>query len=1052
MTHEEIHNLDAGNEESLQTLVRAIRLSQGEFSLILLRCNYAALRQRIVQRLHQLSPVEIREITLPASVKTLYTAIKSQLGDEQPKALMVFGLESVKDIDTVLTAANQVREEFRKNFSFPILLWINDQVLQKMIRLAADLNNWATTINFNNSMQNLIELLRQKTDDIFAGNVIPNRQICWELSTAQQDLQSREEVLDPAIQASLEFALGLHDYLYDRIDAALTQYQQSLGFWQQSNNLERQGILLAHIALAYQRRATINEEENQGDWQTARNYFQQAIEILEEAQKPDLIAQYISKLGEVLRSLQAWSDLQSLAKQSLRLHKDDGTPRQIAQDYGFLAEVALQNSHWKKAQQFAQQALEVLNIAISVGMQHPCTPPLNPLPAGGEGRVSMALAGWGSLGLVSNQAGMILQPHELSFYRVLLARAQRGLGKVSAEIGTLEQAKLESNVQYNPQLYIAILSRLRELYFKQGRYLDAFHLKLERLQIEQQYGFRAFVGASYLNPQRQAINPAQLQLENTETIAQEITVSSRVQDVRRLRERVSGTEHKLTVIHGQSGVGKSSILQGGLIPALQQQPIGERDALPILLRSYTDWLGMLGRKLVESVESLQEISLNSPDDIIKQLRNNERLNLLTVLIFDQFEEFFFVYQDQKQRRPFYEFLRVCLDIPFVKVILSLREDYLHYLLELERLFDLKVINNNILDKNIRYYLGNFSPDDAKTVIQSLTERTHFYLQPNLIDELVKDLAGEIGEVRPIELQIVGAQLQTKKITSLEKYRQAGTKEKLVERFLKEVIKDCGADNERAARLVLYLLTDENDKRPLKTKAELTAASEAEAKELDLVLEVFVKSGLVLLLQESPADRYQLVHDYLVSLIRQQHESELLAEQKKKDEKLAKQLQGKLLQKFKGHKSSVNSVSFSPYGKTIATASDDKTARLWNLQGQLLQEFTGHKSSVNSVSFSPDGTTIATASDDDTARLWNLEGKVLQKFKGHYDCVNSVSFSPDGKTIATALEETVCLWNLEGKLLQEFTGHDGYVNSVSFSPDGTTIATASDDDTARLWHL
>ncbi|MBD2356212.1 hypothetical protein H6G41_16525 [Tolypothrix sp. FACHB-123] len=874
MTHEEIHNLDAGNEESLQTLVRAIRLSQGEFSLILLRCNYAALRQHIVQRLHQLSPVEIREITLPASVKTLYTAIKSQLGDEQPKALMVFGLESVKDIDTVLTAANQVREEFRKNFPFPILLWINDQVLQKMIRLAADLDNWATTINFNNSTQNLIELLRQKTDDIFAGNVTPNRQICWELSTAQQDLQSREEFLDAAIQASLEFALGLHDYLYDRIDGALTQYQQSLGFWQESNNLERQGILLAHIALAYQRKATINEEENQGNWQTARIYFQQAIEILEQAQKPDLIAQYISKLGEVLRSLQAWSDLQSLAEQSLILHEDYGTPRQIAQDYGFLAEVALQNSHWEEAQHFAQQALEVLNIAISVGMQHPFTPPLNPV--NGEGRVSIGLAGWGFLGLVSNQAGMILQPHELSFYRVLLARAQQGLGEVSAEISTLEQAKSESNVQYNPQLYISILLRLWELYFEQARYLDAFHLKLERLQIEQQFGFRAFVGASYLNPQRQAINPAQLQLENTETIAQEITVSSRVQDVRRLRERVSGTEHKLTVIHGQSGVGKSSILQGGLIPALQQQPIGERDALPILLRSYTDWLGMLGRKLVESVERLQGISLNSPDDIIEQLRNNERRNLLTVLIFDQFEEFFFVYQDQRQRRPFYEFLRVCLDIPFVKVILSLREDYLHYLLELDRIFDLKVINNNILDKNIRYYLGNFSPADAKTVIQSLTERTHFYLQPNLIDELVKDLAGEIGEVRPIELQIVGAQLQTEKITSLERYRQAGTKEKLVERFLEEVIKDCGADNEDSARLVLYLLTDDNGTRPLRAKSEL-AENLREADKLDLVLEIFVKSGLVLLVQESPTERYQLVHDYLVDLIRRQQKDELLEE-------------------------------------------------------------------------------------------------------------------------------------------------------------------------------
>ncbi|BAY08455.1 nSTAND1 domain-containing NTPase [Calothrix sp. NIES-2098] len=906
MSHEESENIEVENERSLRTLVRAITLSQGEFSLIFLRCNYDALRQRIVKRIHELSPVQIREITLPKSVRTLYTAIKAELGDEQPPALMVFGLESVKDIDTVLTAANQVREEFRKNFPFPTLLWINDQVMQKMIRLAADLDNWATTIRFINPTNNLIEFLRQKTDEIFAGDVIPNRQICWELTTVRQDLQSRDRVLDPDLQDSLEFVLGLHDYLHDRIDSALEYYQQSLGFWQQSDRLERQGILLAHIALAYQRQASIDAVETQEYWQEARNYFQQAIVIFEEAQKPDLIAEYISKLGEVLRSLQAWSDLQSLAEQSLILHQDYGTPRQLAQDYGFLAEVALQRSHWDEAQQFAEQALEVLAswteilnvIASNAKQSQPTHNETNQSPnvIASEAKqspptrneatspeiaslhfVPFAMTALRYLANVPN-----LQPYERSFYLFLLSRAQRVLGQVKAEISTLELAKSESNPQFDPKLYISILERLRELYFEQARYLDAFHLKQERLQIEQQYGFRAFVGASYLNPQRQAINPAQIQAENAETIAQEIAVSSRVQDVRRLRERVSSTEHKLTVIHGQSGVGKSSILQGGLIPALQQQPIGERDALPILLRSYTDWLGMLGRNLVESVERLRGISLHSQEDILEQLRNNERRNLLTVLIFDQFEEFFFVYKDQAQRRPFYEFLRVCLDIPFVKVILSLREDYLHYLLELDRLFDLKVINNNILDKNIRYYLGNFSLADAKTLVESLTARSQFYLEPGLIEQLVQDLAGELGEVRPIELQIVGTQLQTEKITTLEQYQQVGTKEKLVEGFLEEVITDCGAENKRVAQLVLYLLTDENGTRPLKTYAELAAELEpyvpTEVDKLDLVLEIVVKSGLVLLLPESPTDRYQLVHDYLVAFIRQQQGSELLPNQ------------------------------------------------------------------------------------------------------------------------------------------------------------------------------
>jgi hypothetical protein len=79
-------------------------------------------------------------------------------------------------------------------------------------------------------------------------------------------------------------------------------------------------------------------------------------------------------------------------------------------------------------------------------------------------------------------------------------------------------------------------------------------------------------------------------------------------------------------------------------------------------------------------------------------------------------------------------------LPFVKVIFSLREDYLHYLLEVEE-FNLDVINNNILDKKIRYSLGNFSLEDARSVIQNLTERAHFYLESALIDKLVRGFSG-----------------------------------------------------------------------------------------------------------------------------------------------------------------------------------------------------------------------------------------------------------------------------------------------------------------------
>ncbi|MBW4597980.1 MAG: hypothetical protein KME46_35030 [Brasilonema angustatum HA4187-MV1] len=61
---------------------------------------------------------------------------------------------------------------------------------------------------------------------------------------------------------------------------------------------------------------------------------------------------------------------------------------------------------------------------------------------------------------------------------------------------------------------------------------------------------------------------------------------------------------------------------------------------------------------------------------------------------------------------------------------------------------------------------------------------------------------------------------------------------------------------------------------------------------------------------------------------------------------------------------------SPDGKTIASASRDKTVRLWNLQGQLLKTLSGHSEAVWGVALSPDGKTIASASSDKTVRLWS----------------------------------------------------------------------------------
>jgi WD40 repeat protein len=154
---------------------------------------------------------------------------------------------------------------------------------------------------------------------------------------------------------------------------------------------------------------------------------------------------------------------------------------------------------------------------------------------------------------------------------------------------------------------------------------------------------------------------------------------------------------------------------------------------------------------------------------------------------------------------------------------------------------------------------------------------------------------------------------------------------------------------------------------------------------------------------------------------------------------------------------IESVAFSPDGKTLASGRWDGTVILWDLETyQVIGEpLAGHTDFVHSVAFSPDGETLASGSRDGSIILWDIATQQRTGQPLPDGAITSVAFSQDGKTLVSgSFANTLILWDVASHqpIGHPLQGHSDIVTSVAFSPDGKTLASGSEDHTIVLWDL